>query len=318
MTSGDRSSTGEWLAPDLTAVAASLLLFGAVTLVHGRLGEILQLVVGFPFVFLVPGYALVVALFPESHHIESIERVLLAVVASLLAVTAVGVLLNLSPWRVSPRNVLLGLSAATILGVGVAAVRRPNSAEFAFATPDNPRERFGSPSLLDVAVVAAVLLAVGTVAYTSFDGREDGFTEAALLTPNDSGDLVVADTMDLENRSRSQTQVVFELENHEGSPVRYTVVVRRQPFITTESDTGQRGDSRLGAGQTVSRFSQRVGAGESWRVNDTLRPPDERVRVVYLVYRGGSPSNPSTANAYREVHLWLPDAPPENETDQPD
>ncbi|WP_276302472.1 DUF1616 domain-containing protein [Halorussus lipolyticus] len=304
------------LSPDLAAVAVSPFVLGIVTLVPGRLGAALRLVVGFPFVFFASGYALVVALFPEKRAIETVERTLLTVVASLLAVTAVGVLLNVSPWPISTRNLLLGLSAATLLGVVAATVRRPDAEESGRNDRSGVRERFRNRTLLDAAVVAAVLLAAGTVAYTSYGERGDGFTEAYLLTPNESDELVAA-TGEFGAQSRVQSQartrVVFGLENHEKRRVRYTVVVRRQQV--SETGAGRRGEASLDEGRIVSRFSQQVDAGGNWRVNDVLRPPDrERIRVSYLVYRGDPPANSSVANAYREVHLWLPNPPPGNQT----
>jgi uncharacterized membrane protein len=57
----------------------------------------------------------------------------------------------------------------------------------------------------------------------------------------------------------------------------------------------------------LQRFSQRVGANETWHRNHTVTPTleGERLRLVYLLYMGAPPDTPTTENAYREVHLWV-------------
>jgi uncharacterized membrane protein len=31
----------------------------------------------------------------------------------------------------------------------------------------------------------------------------------------------------------------------------------------------------------------------------------ERLRLVYLLYKGSAPPTPTVDNSYREVHLWI-------------
>jgi len=42
-------------------------------------------------------------------------------------------------------------------------------------------------------------------------------------------------------------------------------------------------------------------------MNHTVAPtlPGERLRLVYLLYKGDPPAEPTVENAYREVHLWV-------------
>jgi uncharacterized membrane protein len=53
----------------------------------------------------------------------------------------------------------------------------------------------------------------------------------------------------------------------------------------------------------IARLDGVFGVG----VGDVLAVPrdGERLRLIYLLYRGDAPAAPSTATAYREVHLWV-------------
>jgi len=83
--------------------------------------------------------------------------------------------------------------------------------------------------------------------------------------------------------------------------VNYTVVVALQAVRFRNNSSGVMRQERLG------RFQTRLSHNETWQRNHTIEPTmtGERLRLVYLLYEGAAPSQPTVENAYREVHLWV-------------
>jgi uncharacterized membrane protein len=130
---------------DLAAVIALVALTGLALFVPGFTQIPLRILVGFPFVLFVPGYAFIAALFPESaaptvsetddgHHrliparvrnrgsIDGIERVTLSFGTSIVIVPLLGLLLNFTPWGIRLEPVFITVGGFTLLATAVGVI----------------------------------------------------------------------------------------------------------------------------------------------------------------------------------------------------
>lgn len=266
--------------------------------------------------------------FDPDDGIDGIERLALSLGTSIAIVPLIGLLLNFTPFGIRLVPIVCSLSLFTIGMSIVAAVRRWRiPADERFSVPYsqayqstksellNPDSR--TDGIVNVVLVLSLVLAISSVGYAVIapnDGEQ--FTELYLLTENESGELV-ADGYP-ENVSAGEPQsLVLGIGNHEEVAVNYTVVVELQRVSITNESTGQGvvnasdNSSNISVevleSRELNRFSPRVGSNQTWLEPHTVSPSlqGEDVRLVYLLYKGEPPNNPSTENAYREVHLWL-------------
>jgi len=117
------------LAADLWAVVASVVLVAAVVFSPAGTVRPLAIAVGLPFVLVVPGYALVSAVFPRAGETASLSsgtswlaRLGLSVVGSVVAVALVGGVLDFTVWGFQRTPVVAGLCLFTLAHSLVAAV----------------------------------------------------------------------------------------------------------------------------------------------------------------------------------------------------
>lgn len=284
----------------------------------------LRIVVTIPFVLFVPGYAIVAALFPEAANadeetgplsgrgIDGVTRIALSLATSLAVVPLVGLLLNFTPFGIRPLPVLVSTSAITLVATVAAAVRRwelPEDERFAVPyerwVATARRELFEPESRLDaalnVALVLSLLLAAGSVGYAVSAPKEgESFTELYLLTETDTGELV-ADGYPANLTEGESAPLYVGIENHEHRSVDYTVIVELQRVETSS------GTVNVTEAEELHRFEPSVGHGETWRNRHDVTPGmnGERLRLVYLLYKGEPPSRPAVDSADQEVHLWL-------------
>ncbi|MFC7164563.1 DUF1616 domain-containing protein [Halospeciosus flavus] len=298
--------------PSRRAVAAGV---ATATLAAGTTvlpaGSALRLAFALALVGLLPGYALTTALFPVG--LSPVRRAASALGFSLvlvplvgLGLAALGVPLDRLPFLVA----ITGLTLC-LLGIGVSRRRQVDadadsdtSGDGQFDSLDADRvERWVSGETpldtgLRIAVVATAVLAttallIGVVA--PYDGTT--YTETALFTENESGALV-AGNYPTDRNAGDVDPLVYRLVNHEGRAVDYGVVYSCQ---------------RVGSGGSVeeavelSRLTERVEAGGSLRITDPPTCPldGERVRLVFSLYRGSIPDDPSMDEDYRTLTLWV-------------
>jgi len=323
MSERDDRAGGRMSAPlDLLAVVALSAAVVAVSFGLESPPRAVSLVSAVVAVFL-PGYALVAALFPRGpstdadrrfaervRRPDAFERAVLSFATGSVATPLLGIALNFSSWPVRTRALHATVLGFVALATVVAAVRRrrlPAAERYRPAgrwrralagLVDGRRGR--EFDLVTVAVAVAVVVAVGgvvTVAGTAQTGER--FTEFAVLS--DDGERLVAGGYPENVTAGDPVTVDLEIENREGDGATYTVVTKLQRLAPDENET------RVDEFEAFDRVNATVGSGRVERIDHTVRPTltGERLRLVFMLYRGEPPERPVTTNAYRHTHLWL-------------
>ena len=93
------------------------------------------------------------------------------------------------------------------------------------------------------------------------------------------------------------------LQNHEGETVQYSVVTAVQRVEVVDNGT----NVTVLEEEMGERYSTQVAHNETAMRNVSIQPTmtGERLRVVFLLYKGDPPATPTVDNAYRELHLWV-------------
>lgn len=292
-----------------------------------------RLALALPLVLLVPGYALVAALFPERGDetgFDTLERVVLAVGLSLVIVPIVAYIANFTPYGIRLAPVLVGVVAWTVVFALFGLLRRarrvpedryrlrwtagdstlPDLFTVQDRGLDSRRGPFepenGRQLLLNVALVVSILAFVAAGAYMAVAAPSlpdtEPHTEYYLVAENGSGELTTdALPDDLEAGGTESIQV--GIENHEGGTETYTTVVLQQEVTLT--DDGDAVESVDGQ-QELDRFETTVDDGETERVEYDLSPTESGdVHVWFLSYHGDVPEDPSPENADETTRLSL-------------
>ena len=316
---------------DLAIAVGVVLATALAALVPGPVGTAVQLLFGVPFVLFVPGYVLIAAIFPErrSEAPENLdrddeplddrvfarvrgglapgERAVFAIWSSVAVVPLLGLLVNFLPWAIAPATMGVAIAAFVVPTAGIAAVRRwsvPTGERFRIEFDGSDRD-FGLPAsrtelALDVVLALAVLVAVASVSYAVLvPDQRQSFTEFYLLSENETGALIAND-YPREFRPGQTRPLTVGIENHEGEPMNYTVVVVLQRVDDNETPT-------VAESNQLATFRTYVEAGGAVTRRHTIAPEmrGRGLRLQYLLYRGPPPADPNPANAYRKAHIWI-------------
>lgn len=306
-----QSETESNSAPvDLAAVAA--LTVATVVLELSPLdGTPLSPLVGFPFLLVTPGYALVSALFPSTDGVSGVDRLAFSIGTSVTIVAAVSVALNFSPWPIGLRPIVLSIGGVTLGLTALAVVRRrslPPARRYSVPYRKWTRAA-GSIDIagsrrnlaLNAVLALAVLIAASGLVYAlTAPDRGKPHTEMYLLSENESGDLVAGDYPQEFAREEAGT-LYLGIANQERETVEYTVVAELQR--TEPADGGVRVVER----ERLNEFEVTLSDGETWRSQRTVRPTmtGDDLRLTYMLYRGEPPAEPTRENAYRTVDLRI-------------
>lgn len=310
---------------DLAAIVATVALTCVTVSVPSISNSPIRVLVGAPFLLLVPGYAFVAALFPswEANGVnissaadttfDLIGRYALALGASITIVPFIGLLLSFSPWGIQLAPIVFSVSVFTLFTTGVAAYRRRGASQ----PPQNPpaslwryiterqKSIFGSTArtgtVLNVLIVVSLLLALGTTGYAFLNPESgDQFTEFYLLS-EDSDNGFNDDTYQITLERGVEREIPVGINNHEGDTVEYTVVTNLQRISVSNNSTVIQEE------WTLDQFNTVVEHNETWHQDRAIEPPvaGDDLRLTYLLYQGSAPANPTAENAYRVVYLWV-------------
>ncbi|MFC4357698.1 DUF1616 domain-containing protein [Halobium salinum] len=295
-------------------------------------GTIVRALLGSLLVLFLPGYAIVAAAFPRkmfdpqpAEYEESwvfgflpstvsdrtfgvLGRVIVAIVLSITTAILTGVVLSFLGVGVRVAPLAEAITALVLVASLVAVGRRlqyPPEERFTLTTdrvvpvvsdfmhPGSRREL-----AVNVVVVVCLLTSVASVGYAIENVREpEPFTDFYLLSPNGSGEFTM-DEYPTEFVEGEPTRLAVAIGNHEGGRTTYTVVGELQQV---------NGEERVVAEEEFWRTEAVVPANGTWQGTHNIVPTStgDDVRVVYLLYRGEAPENPTRQNAYRTLDLHV-------------
>ncbi|WP_135366456.1 DUF1616 domain-containing protein [Halosimplex halophilum] len=244
--------------------------------------------------------------------IDGLERVALSFGLSIAIVPLIGLVLNFTPWGIRLVPILVSLSGFTVVAVAVAAYRRwelPAAERFrvpyrewgAAARAELFAPATRTDAVLNVALVASVLLATSSVGYAVLVPQQgEQFSEFYLLTEGDDGELV-ADNYPTEFTVDEGRPLVVGIGNQEHDRTEYTVVSQLQRVRVANNESTVQRSERL------STFGTTLAHNETYHTQRTVTPTFEgtNLRLLFLLYRGSPPEDPTIDNAYRETHLWV-------------
>lgn len=311
--SAKKNATG---APyDLVAVVFVTGVAEVLAFLQPSIPTALQLLVYLPLLLFIPGYAVVSAVFPAakqthsasvSGEVDNYERFVLAIVVSIALAVVSGVAIDFSRWTITLQSVVVALLVPTVAGVGLAAVRRrslPAHERFDYglvgriqASRGLSGQRFSL--LANGLVVVAILVVAGSLLTTmAAPPQGETPTEFYEVSTDESGDIV-ADDYPTSFTQGEPTGLQVRVVNHEGERVGFAGVIILQ-------QVGENGTVTREA--TLSQFSRAVHDDGTLLVEPRIRPPfsGERLRLTMLLYKSDIPENPTTENAYREIHRWV-------------
>ncbi|RQG97180.1 DUF1616 domain-containing protein [Natrarchaeobius chitinivorans] len=309
---------------DLGGVAAFVTVSFLVLTVLDTGSPFVRVIVGFPLLLFVPGYATVSALFPRAppnrnhsptqngslrlsrNSVTVLERVALAFGLSLAVLPLLGLVIAAFSWEFSTPVAVTVVCVYALSTVSIAAIRRSRvpvedryqfsltrSASTVYAAIFDTRTTFHTA--INVVLVVSMLLALTTVGYALVSPQDgEQYSSLQVLTEDDSGDLVADGPSQVE--PDESMEFVIGIENQEGEETEYTAVVQEQ-WIN---------DGEIVERHELDRIETTVSDGETVHGDQSVTPvaSDGDVRIVVLLYEGEVPDAPTTADAYRYTYFW--------------
>jgi len=244
--------------------------------------NISRMILGALFALFLPGYALSIAFFPRKSDLEGIKRVAMSFGLSLAVSAVIGLILNYTPWGITLHPILVFLGAFTVASLGIAWQRQRRltkeeryTISFALHLPQWRGQSHVDKVML-VIVVAAIMSAIGALAYGFTNPRVETFTEFYILGP--------------EGRTGGYPQ-----ELSIGETAEVTVVI-----VNHEHEDMSYGLEMIVDGNKIDeRIQVMLGHQEKWEQAVSFTPVEtgENQKVEFVLYKGGEP--------YRRLHLWV-------------
>lgn len=289
---------------------------------------------GLPLLTLLPGYVTITAAFPSgvpargrfsdgdpddsesaetpaAGESDTLERLTLAIVGSLSLAMLLGFVLNFTPWGITRSAFVLALGGWTVAAGILAAYRRARlpAGEHRDTGPLAAlSEAVSSPAPTDrreVIVYGAtgigLLVGTGTsLAAFVAPRRGETYTEFALLTENEAGELSAAGYPTTLTAGEAHPYVV-EITNREGTETDYTVTADLQRVERTGDEITVRSSERL------DRVETTLGPGERHRAHLDVVPTTtgDDLRLVFSLSRDGAAGAQSGTAAYRTLSHWV-------------
>jgi uncharacterized membrane protein/LysM repeat protein len=270
---------------DLVITATCALLTVAVVLLVPAAAPV-RIVLGLPFVALLPGYVLIAALYPRKEELEATERLALSFGLSIAIVPLIGLALNYSPWGIRLNPILAFVCLFIVMGAGAAVYRRQSvPPEEAFAInvrlPGRSQLRPARLALAVTAVLCFIAFGAAAAFLVASRGTPERFTEFYVLSPNGRAEGY-PQTLELGDG----LTVILGVVNREGDAAGYEIEARIDGEVTGLID------------------SLRLKDGERWEEPVTLTPDQagDSQKVEFLLYQERSDG---VDEPYRAVHLWV-------------
>jgi uncharacterized membrane protein len=266
-----------------------LLLVGVLALISLLLialvpSSILRIVLGLPLVLFYPGYIIALAVFPERKSITGIERAVMTLVFSIVAMSLIGLALNYSPWGIKLSPLVIAVALLVFASTAAAWYRRERLEERKRFRPGFTLnlafwQRYGrTERALTVAFIFVLIAALGILVYYLATPKvSEPFTEFYILGPD--GKMI---DYPLELKAGDTATINLVIVNHEHKTAEYQVKMKMEGVEQREA-----GPIRLGP-------------EEKWQREVSFTPTQSgRQTVEFLLYKQGQ------SGIYRDIYLQV-------------
>lgn len=263
----------------------SILVILLIIIITFFQSNVLQIILGLPFLLFFPGYTLMAALFPKRSDLDVIERMALSCGLSIAVAAVIGLILNYTMWGITLYPILISLTVFILTTSIIAWVRRwrlvgGDRLGISLSLSLRPwRGKNRIDKILSIILMVVILVTVGTIGYAIATPREEEkFTEFYIL-----GLEGEAEGYPTQLSVGEIGWVTVGIVNHEHE----SVVYRVEAVID--------GVKYNQVGPTMLEHDGK------WEVNMGFTPdrPGNNQKVEFLLYRNEG------NEAYRMVHLWL-------------
>ncbi|MCK9592443.1 MAG: DUF1616 domain-containing protein [Methanoregula sp.] len=190
-----------------------------------------RIILALPVILFIPGYWIILALFPKESDIDLTERLVLSICVSIAVVPLIGLGLNFTPWGIRLDPIVITIAIFT-LGIMLVAhylrARLPQEEQFRMpftALADSIREEIlpAGPRtrdrLLGAVLAFAIIIALLTTIYMITVPREgEQFTEFFILDENRTATNFPRDLITGQNYP-----MYVSIGNHENRQITYTI-----------------------------------------------------------------------------------------------
>ncbi|WP_338729831.1 DUF1616 domain-containing protein [Haladaptatus sp. DJG-WS-42] len=326
--------------PGMDLAVGLVYLLLSLSLVLYTENAVMRTIIGLPLVLFVPGFVLLLALYPHRFSLEADvdgwiqndsiegplpafihrrergvtfgERIALSFGLSIALMPPLAIALSLAGFGLTIRTVIGSLSVFIILLMFIGSQRRKALA---------PEQRFDIPVkqwfselsvavldtesnidlVLNVALICTVVVATTGFGYALFvPNYAEEYTEFSLVSQNEAGDFVFSGYPS-EFQQGVPQELLLVVENQEGRLTTYNVVVELQRVETVD------GTLTVVEREELNRYSATVQDKGTWLESHELTPTmtGENLRLSYMLYKGDVPADPTEENAYRHLYLWV-------------
>jgi uncharacterized membrane protein len=283
-------------------------------------------ILGLPFLLFIPGYILILALFPmtkENKRLNNIERVALSFGFSIAIDSLLGFILNFTPWQIRLEPILL-LLFFFIVVVGFIAFLRwkaiPLKQRFVISFDVTlPKSNNTSDNVLTIILCISIIISAAIVGYVIVTPKiGETFTEFYILGPtrNTTGyprNLSVDDN----------ANVIIGLVNHEYKIMNYTIEVWliNQTIFFNESTQKNETiynemwyiDKMTINLNPIDNIKQLSGWEKNYSFSLNKKGEFKLTFLLFITPTGKYDFNTNYKNiseqkfesAYKELHLWL-------------
>lgn len=323
---GTTGSSTDAVPVDLVFVVAFALLVDALTIASIGWAPV-RFVLGAIFLFVLPGYAVLAALYPgrpertaddagvvpqlaEPHEgLVFTERLAMAFGTSVALIPVTAVVLGLLGVALTPTTILGTLTVVVIGFAAIGSIRRARLAPDRRYAPfghratrsDGGRTRgeYRGSTVLAAGLVLAVALAGGAFVYgIAAEPPGTEYTSASLLT-SDTGGEFTASGYPTNATVGEPTEITLRVENHRQQPVNVTAVGYLEGAGTPDDGAVER--------DRVVTLEQRIPANGRWNGTHEVTPTfaGEDLRLGYYLYHGEEPGVVDAETADRELYLRI-------------
>ena len=252
-----------------------------------------RFVLGMVMVLLLPGYALLIALFPGRSEMEHRQILVYSVVFSIIVVPMIGFILNFTPSGIRLDDMVISVTAFILLCSVVSILRRRNLPanerisgglrlnsilSSYFPATDKPMD-----TILTIIIILSILAVAGTAAYyVILPTPGEQFTEFYILgmdgkATNYSTNFVLGD----------EKPIIVGITNHERRNMTYILAVT----LSNETDHS-----------TLHTDHILLADNKTWENVVSLKPDliGDQIKMEFKLYKDGNTTSP-----YRDLYLWV-------------